>query len=142
MSRLNRHAARAARHFGARGGTDITGFGLAGHGSEMALGAGMQFNISWGALPFLPGAAKYAKDWIFPGGAATNEAAYKDHVRFDESLEAWQRMLIFDPETSGGLLIPIAADKADALIAALHEAGDGAWRIGHVAAGRGIVVTA
>lgn len=141
MSRLNRHAARAAREFGARGGTDMTGFGLAGHGSEMALGAGVQFNLSWGALPFLPGAIKHAQDWVFPGGASTNEAAYRDRLQFDESLEAWQRMLIFDPETSGGLLIPIAAERADALAAALTAGGDGAWRIGHVSAGSGIVVS-
>jgi selenide,water dikinase len=141
MMRLNRGAAHAAREFGARGGTDITGFGLLGHASEMADGAGVRFHMAWSALPFLPGAIRHAQDWVFPGGASTNEAAYSRLVRFDDALEAWQRMLIFDPETSGGLLIPIAPDRADGLIAALHSGGDGAWPIGQVTDGQGITVT-
>ena len=141
MSRLNRGAARAARNASARGGTDITGFGLLGHSLEMANGAAVQFRFSWGALPFLPGAVKYAQEWIFPGGAETNEATFQAQVTFNAHLEHWQRMLIFDPETSGGLLIPIAADKADVLLAELHANGDGAWVVGDVATGAGITVT-
>jgi selenide,water dikinase len=141
MSRLNRNAARAARKFGARGGTDITGFGLLGHSAEMADGAGVQFRFRFGALPFLPGALRYGQEWIFPGGASTNEATYKANVTFDASLEAWQRMLIYDPETSGGLLIPIEASQADVLVAELHATGDGAWVVGEVQPGRGIHVS-
>jgi selenide,water dikinase len=140
MSRLNRNAARAARKFGARGGTDITGFGLLGHSTEMAKGASVQFRFSFGALPFLPGALRYGQEWIFPGGASTNEAAYKDGVTFDDALEPWQRMMIYDPETSGGLLIPIEASKADVLVAELRASGDGVWVVGEVAQGHGIVV--
>lgn len=141
MARLNRHAAKAARTFNARGGTDITGFGLLGHALEMASGAGVRFHFHWNALPFLPGALEHGQAWVFPGGAETNEATYEAHVQFDASLEDWQRMMIFDPETSGGLLIPIEASKAGALVATLKASGDEAHVIGEVVAGSGIVVT-
>jgi selenide,water dikinase len=141
MSRLNRDAARAARDLGARGGTDITGFGLIGHAWEMAHAAGVRFRFWWEALPFLPGALEYGRDWVFPGGAATNEATYQLHVQFDPALEPWQRMMLFDPETSGGLLIAIAASRADALANALKAGGDSAFIIGEVVEGSGIVVT-
>lgn len=141
MLRLNRNAARAARACGARGGTDITGFGLLGHALEMAHGAGVCFRFSWDALPFLPGALEYGQNWVFPGGAATNAATYQPQVQFDPALEEWQRMMIFDPETSGGLLIAIPEPKADALVHMLRTGGDAAFIVGEVVAGRGIVVT-
>ena len=140
MMRLNRDAARAARRLGARGGTDITGYGLLGHALEMANSAGVCFRFYWHALPFLPGALKHGQNWVFPGGAATNEDTYKHQVQFDPALESWQRMMIFDPETSGGLLIAIAADKADALVRELQSGGDQAFVIGEVVEGSGIVV--
>ncbi len=142
MMRLNRDAARAARRLGARGATDITGYGLLGHALEMANSAGVCFRFRWGALPFLPGTLKHAQNWVFPGGAATNEDTYKHQVQFAPHLEGWQRMMIFDPETSGGLLIAIAADRADALIRELRSSGDHACVVGEVVAGSGIVVTA
>lgn len=141
MARLNRNAARAARNAGARGGTDMTGFGLLGHSLEMANGAGVQFRFVWHALPFLPGALRYGQDWIFPGGASTNKATFESQVTFDAALEEWQRMMIFDPETSGGLLIPIESGKADALVGELRASGDEAWVVGDVVQGAGIVVT-
>jgi selenide,water dikinase len=141
MTRLNRDAARAARQMGARGGTDITGYGLLGHALEMANSAGVCFRFCWGALPFLPGALSHAQNWVFPGGAATNQDTYGHQVQFDPALESWQRMLIFDPETSGGLLIAISADKSDALVRELQSRGDGACVVGEVVAGSGIVVT-
>lgn len=141
MSRLNRDAARAARKLGARGGTDITGFGLLGHAWEMAHAAGARFRLWWEALPFLPGALAHGQDWVFPGGAATNEVTYQRYVQFDPALEHWQRMMTFDPETSGGLLIAIAASRADALVSALKAGGDSAFIVGEVVEGSGIVVT-
>lgn len=139
MSRLNKTAAQLARKHGARGGTDITGFGLIGHAMEMADGAGVRFAFHFDRLPFLPGAFQYGEAWIFPGGASTNQAAYQAQVSF-KGLQDWQRMLLFDPETSGGLLIAIAADKADALLGDLRAAGEDACRIGEVVAGAGIYV--
>lgn len=140
MAQLNRAAGKAARSFGARGGTDITGFGLLGHGLEMARGAGVQLVFDYSQLPFLPGAVDYAREWIFPGGASTNAESARGQVSFDAGVSDWQQMLLHDPETSGGLLIPISSDKADALIASLHKSGVGAWRIGHARAGKGVHV--
>jgi selenide, water dikinase len=142
MSRLNRGAGRVARTFGARGGTDITGFGLLGHALEMAQQSRTRFVFDFDALPFLPGALDYGRAWVFPGGASTNKAAAEPHVSFDDALVDWQRMMIYDPETSGGLLLPIAADKAEALVAALQVQGEPAVRVGRVEPGAGIHVRA
>lgn len=140
MARLNRGAARVAARFAPRGGTDVTGFGLLGHALEMAQQSGAGLALRWEAMPFLPGATDYAQAWIFPGGAESNEQFAGHRVTFDPALRDWQRMLLFDPETSGGLLLPIASDRADALCAALHEAGEGGWIIGEVIDGAGIHV--
>jgi selenide,water dikinase len=141
MLRLNRDAARAALHVGARAATDITGYGLLGHALEMANSAGVCFRFSWSALPFLPGALKHGQDWVFPGGAASNAQAYQAQVQFDQPLEEWQRMMLFDPETSGGLLIAVHAARADQLLEVLRLGGDDAYLVGDVIPGSGIVIT-
>lgn len=140
MARLNKIAAQVAGQFGARGGTDITGFGLIGHAIEMATHAQVRFVFDWAALPWLPGALHYGNEWIFPGGASNNQMAAEGKVFFAEDLVDWQRMMLHDPETSGGLLLPVASDKADAMIAAMHALGQAAWRIGEVQAGSGIEI--
>ncbi len=141
MARLNRNAARAARSAGAAAATDITGFGLIGHALEMANQAGVGFEIAWDALPFLPGALAYAQQWIFPGGAETNAQAARPATRFARKLADWQEMLLFDPETSGGLLISVGRERVDGFLAEMRAAGEEAWVIGAVIAGGGIVVT-
>jgi selenide,water dikinase len=141
MSRLNRTASKLARQFEARGGTDITGYGFLGHAMEMATQADAQFVFHWDKLPFLPGALDYGQAWIFPGGAITNKAAYDPRVRFDDALAEWQRMMIFDPETSGGLLVPISRDRANEFVEALREHGEQACIVGQARDGKGIVVT-
>jgi selenide,water dikinase len=140
MMRLNRNAARAARRVGARAVTDITGYGLLGHALEMSNSAGVCLRFSWDALPFLPGALKHGQDWVFPGGATSNAQAYQPQVEFAQRLEEWQRMMLFDPQTSGGLLIAVSPERADELLAALQLGGDGAFIVGDVIAGRGIVI--
>ncbi len=141
MARLNREAGRVAGAFGAHAATDITGFGLAGHALEMANQAGAQFRLAWDALPFMDGAFAYAEEWIFAGGAETSEKAYASQVRAERAaLSDWQHMLLFDPQTSGGLLMAIPAAAAGAALAALRDAGDAAAVIGEVAGGAGIVV--
>lgn len=142
MTRLNRAAGHAARDLGVRAATDITGYGLIGHGLEMANQAGVRFRFVWNALPFLPGALQYGEQWIFAGGAEANERAGGDQVEFDDTLSDWQRMLLFDPQTSGGLLVAIASDKAAKYIAMMQSQNENAWVIGDVVAGRGIQVNA
>ncbi len=140
MSRLNRGAARVGRAAGARGATDITGYGLLGHALEMANAAGVRFHFDWPRLPFLPGALDYGQAWIFPGGASTNRAAAEAHVQFDPALAEWHRMMIYDPETSGGLLLALPPERVSGLLAALAAQGAPGWFVGEVRQGRGIEV--
>jgi selenide,water dikinase len=140
MMRLNRAAAKIARELGARSGTDITGFGLIGHALEMADGADMRFRFDWDAIPFLPGALEYGDMWIFPGGAASNEQAARPRVTFEKQLEDWQQMMLFDPETSGGLLIALPPDKAQTYVEHMRTAGESAWIVGEVEPGSGLVI--
>jgi selenide, water dikinase len=140
MARLNRDAARAAKRFKPRGGTDITGFGLLGHALEMAQQARTMFAFYFDKLPFLPGALALGADWVFPGGASTNMAHVEAHVKWAKSIADWEQMMIYDPETSGGLLLPIAAENADAAVDAIRATGSDAWIVGEVREGEGIVV--
>jgi selenide,water dikinase len=140
MVRLNRTASHLARQFGAKSATDITGFGLVGHALEMATASQVQFQFNWAALPFLPGALSYGQHWIFPGGAESNEKAALPHVAFDAGISDWQRMMLFDPETSGGLLIALAPESAHQFLAEMARAGEEAWVVGEVREGRGIRV--
>jgi selenide, water dikinase len=114
--------------------TDITGFGLVGHAHEMAHLSGARFVFNYADLPFLAGAARYAADYIFPGGAATNADYYQTWASFAPQFTDWQRLLAYDPETSGGLLMAVDPAKVDSLQAALHASGGQSWVIGHVEA--------
>lgn len=142
MGRLNRSAAEQALRHGVRAMTDITGYGLIGHGLEMAQAAGVDFHIAYSALRWLPGAQDYAAQDSFPGGMHRNREFYTQHVRFDAPLPDHQQYLLFDPQTSGGLLMAAPAEQAEALLAALTAAGESAALIGEVQTGDGrIVVT-
>ncbi len=140
MARLNRNAAKIARALGAVSATDITGFGLLGHALEMALASQKQFAFFWDALPFLPGALGYAERWIFPGGAEANQTTANPHTQLAPRLADWQRMLLFDPETSGGLLIPLPASQANTFVEQMSALGEDAWIVGEVRDGSGLVV--
>lgn len=140
MARLNRAASHAALDLGVRSATDVTGYGLIGHALEMANQSRVSFRFNWTGLPFLAGATGYAEQWIFAGGAETNERAARGQVRFVGNLKDWQRMLLFDPQTSGGLLLAIASERAAEFIAALQVQGQRAWLIGEVVSGQGIEV--
>jgi len=142
MSALNRAASRCAREAGAHAATDITGYGLIGHALEMAEQSGAAFRFDWPALPFMAGAFDYAQRWIFAGGAETNERAYQPSVVFDPALMDWQRMLLFDPQTSGGLLVALDPGAVDGFIAGCQAQGARAWVVGDVIQGRGIVIRA
>jgi len=137
MTRLNRAASHAALAAGVRAATDITGYGLLGHALEMAEQAGVCFRLHFSDIPFLPGAQTYADAWTFPGGAANNEKFYRPRVKFAAQLTLAQEWLLFDPETSGGLLVAVRPDGLDTFMAAM---GQGAWQIGQVIEGSGIIV--
>ena len=137
MVRLNRAASHAALAAGARAATDITGYGLLGHALEMAEQAGVCFRLHFADIPLLPGAQTYADAWTFPGGAASNEAFYRPRVTFTGGLTLAQEWLLFDPETSGGLLVAVPPEGIRIFMDAM---GQGAWQIGEVIAGSGINV--
>lgn len=140
MMRLNRVAAQAAQAAGVRAATDITGFGLLGHASEMADASGVRLRIRFDALPWLPGALKYAEEWIFAGGAHSNHAFYNPLVTYTRPVADWQETLLHDPQTSGGLLIAVPADRLERFDAFCRAHGQEYWRIGEVTEGAGIEI--
>ena len=140
MKRLNRDAASLAVEFGVRAATDITGFSLLGHAWEMALASKVGLRLKWEQMPFIKGAHKYAHDFIFPGGAFDNKLYFGKHVRFTREIAEEEEMLLFDPQTSGGLLIAVPADKVEALLARAKEIDQPLWVIGEVVEGDEIEV--
>jgi len=140
MSSLNRTASQLALEIGVRGGTDITGFGLAGHAAEMALAANLSLHIKFDNLPFLQGAKGYAKLGCFPGGAFDNQKFYAAYVRFASHLDESDRMLCFDPQTSGGLLLGVPQESLTVFQKRAEEIHLPAWIIGEAGDGQGIII--
>jgi selenide,water dikinase len=140
MTRLNRHAAHLAREAGVLGCTDVTGFSLLGHAEEMARSASVRIVIDSTAIPALPGALDYARAGHVTGGANRNRAGLDGKVTFESAVAPEVEHLLFDPQTSGGLLIAIAPDRARDLASALEGSDLVAACVGHVDDGSGIVV--
>jgi selenide, water dikinase len=140
MSRLNSTASQLAVEFDLRGGTDITGYSLVGHGMEMADASGVSLQIEYDKLPLVSCARKYAEMGTFPGGAFDNRAFYGANVRLLNNLEEPDEMLIYDPQTSGGLLLGVPEDKLPGLIKRAQESEQPLWVIGKVVPGKGITV--
>ena len=141
MSRLNKTAGQLATEFNLRGGTDITGFGLLGHGMEMSDASGVSLYIEYAKLPFLSGARGYAEKGIFPGGAFDNKQHFDKSVRFSKSIDEPAEMLLFDPQTSGGLLLGVPQQNLDSFKKRAEELSQPVWVIGEVRAGQGIEVS-
>jgi selenide,water dikinase len=143
MTRLNRQAAEAVRATpGVHGLTDITGFGLLGHAHEVAHLSGTGLELIYAALPWLPGARRYAQAWVFPGGSERNEEYYGPWVTNAPgvTLAAWEQRLLHDPQTSGGLLMAVAPEALPELVQRLEAGGDGAYVIGTVVPGAGEIL--
>jgi len=140
MKRLNAGAAQIATEFSLRCATDITGYSLLGHGLEVAIASQVGLRFKFDSIPFVSCARKYAEGWHFPGGAHDNAAYFGNHVRFSENINQANRMLLFDPQTSGGLLLAVPGDRMDGLIASARETNQPIWEIGEVVTGSGIEV--
>ncbi|GAB4493430.1 MAG: selenide, water dikinase SelD [Anaerolineales bacterium] len=140
MSRLNAKAGQLATEFGIRAGTDITGFSLLGHGWEMANASGVRFRLEFDHIPFISCARKYAEQWTFPGGSSDNRLFYGQHIRFDDKISEMDQMLLFDAQTSGGLLLSIPAEKIPVFEKRATAFGQPVWTIGRVEEGEGIEV--
>jgi selenide,water dikinase len=141
MKQLNKTASQLANEFGLRGGTDITGYSLLGHGMEMAEASGVSLQFNFAEIPFLAGARKYAEQWIFPGGAADNKKHFESKIEFANEIRPPERMLLFDPQTSGGLLLGVPQADLDSFLARARELNQAAWVIGRVETGTGIKVS-
>ena len=137
MRMLNKGAAEAiAGVAGVHACTDITGFGFAGHASEMAIGSSVTLEIDSKALPIIPGVMEIASQ-NRSGGMKTNEEHFGAGVEFltgsgDLLSNDTRRDILFDPQTSGGLLISVAAESADSVMANLTKAGIQAYLVGKV----------
>ena len=135
MLRLNRRAARLMKQVDAHAVTDITGFALLGHSYEVAELSEVTLRFHLDSLPFLDGAQQYAEDWLFPGGSSCNRDAYDDHVSFASGIPDELQMLLFTPETSGGLLICVAPDDANTLEDLFTSEGQPYWIVGEAVEG-------
>jgi selenide,water dikinase len=136
MTVLNAGAARAMLAVGVHAATDVTGFGLLGHLSTLLEASGAAAELAAAAVPLLPGARDLAERGAVPGGTTRNAASSAAVVTFADRVDATARLLLADAQTSGGLLIAVAPERTDALVAALvREATPAAAVIGRVVAG-------
>jgi len=135
MAALNRSAAEVMAAYPVHACTDITGFGLLGHLAEMVCGSGHSLLVQVAKVPILPEASEYAAMGLVPAGAYHNKTFREHMVSFEASVDALMRDILFDPQTSGGLLISVAGERAEALVADLMAKGiDQAAVIGSVIA--------
>jgi selenide,water dikinase len=107
---------------------------------EMADASGVSLRFNFADIPFIAGAHKYAERGIFPGGAFDNKKHFEANVKFSDSIDEPNQMLLFDPQTSGGLLLSIPHEKLEPFLSAAREMNQAVWVIGSVAAGEGIRV--
>ena len=146
MLTLNRAASLALRDVPAvRACTDVTGFGLLGHAAEMAERSGVALRIGAGLVPLLPGASRYAAEGAVAGGLGRNRRYFEAHaggIAIDPTVDPTLATLLFDPQTSGGLLFTVPAEDADAVRAAFGRRGADLWEIGRTEPGQGITVDA
>jgi selenide,water dikinase len=140
MKRLNKDAAELAVEFGLSGGTDVTGFSLLGHGWEMAEASGVGMRFIFEKIPFIHGAQQNAERFIFPGGTSDNRLFYGPHVRFSPEISESSQMLLFDAQTSGGLLLSVPHEVLDALLVGAEDLGQELWVVGEVVDGEEIEV--
>ncbi|MEO8468396.1 MAG: selenide, water dikinase SelD [Chloroflexota bacterium] len=145
MTALNRDAAEVLAEHGVRAATDITGFGLLGHGLEMARGSGTRFVFDSTALPALDGALELARAGVETGGAAHNRRFVQPALTMAMGVGPEIVVLAHDPQTSGGLLAAVPPDQLDAVVAGLVARAVPNWLVGRVetasASGPGVVLT-
>ena len=121
MLRLNREAAEAALAHGVTAATDVTGFGLAGHAATIARESRLTLEIELKALPLLPGALELAEQFL-AGGLKANRKAFEPRVEYGGRAEAARKALLYDPQTSGGLLLLVPEAEVPALLARVEGA--------------------
>jgi selenide,water dikinase len=124
MATLNKRASEVALEASLRACTDVTGFGLAGHLHEMIKGsedAGVEIDSS--SLRLFPKVEDFAKTGLIPPGSQRNRKFYQDKVSFSKAIPEWKQWIMFDAQTSGGLILSAPAQTTDSLLRRLHEEG-------------------
>ena len=123
MTTLNKTASEIAQRVGVHACTDVTGFSVLGHAYEMASASGVQCRIYFSAIPWMDGLMEWITKEYVPGGTYANRRHFGQWVAFHDHLSEEQQLALFDPQTSGGLLVAVAKEKAGRLIAELKQAG-------------------
>lgn len=123
LSTLNKTAAETMQDFDIHAATDITGFGLAGHGLEMARASDVRLEINMDDIPIMREALEMYKKGMNTGVNAFNRQMVAQHTRFEKKLPAWHEQIVYDPQTSGGLLAAVPESSSASLLKRLKEAG-------------------
>ena len=140
MKKLNKDSAALAVRHGAQGATDVTGFSLLGHAWEMAAASKVGLRIAYDQVGLYPGTERLAAEWCFAGGAYNNMEFYGPQVTFPDDFPKEKQLILFDPQTSGGLLFGIPAENASACGKDAQEQNIPLWKIGDVTASAKIEV--
>jgi len=142
MKQLNAVGSRLALEAGAQAATDVTGFGFLGHAREMADASRVRLVLQAGSIPLLRGAARYAKEGFIAGGTRDNREHFGPSVTFASQVEETMKWLLFDAQTSGGLLFGIPEARLPGALSAGVLAGVDLWPVGWVEEGSGLHVEA
>ncbi len=140
MSKLNKLPSKIATQLNLKAATDITGFSLLGHAYEMANSSKVKIIFNSEDIPFIKGARYYGEKWFFAGGASDNRSFYEKFIEFSKDIDEVAKMLLFDPQTSGGLLLACPPDKYSEFEIAAKNQNMPYWKIGHAIHGTGIIV--
>ncbi len=120
MSTLNRKAMECMKDYDIHSCTDVTGFGLIGHGIEMAKASEMKLTMWIDSLPILTKAMTFIEEGFVPGGSYSNLSYFEPHLVWEEATEQ-QKLLLADPQTSGGLLVALPKEQAEELLQEIHQ---------------------
>ena len=132
MLTAGREAAAAMREYDVKGATDVTGFGLLGHAWELACASCVTIELDSGRVPLLAGAVELAAQGMLTSGDRTNREYVGEDIEIADRVNKQMRSLLYDPQTAGGILISIAADRAEEMLARLRETYAEAEIIGQV----------
>jgi len=141
MKLLNKGAAEIISRFSIKCCTDVTGFALLGHLSEVAEKSGVGIRIKTSSVPFHPGAFGYAEQQFFPAGSFRNRCAYQKTVEKDSRISEDLELLLYTPETSGGLVFTVPRESVPSVYEAFKQAGEPLWEIGETTDSSGIRLT-
>jgi selenide,water dikinase len=120
---LNKTAAEIMQEFEIHAATDITGFGLSGHAFEMASGSGVRLEFNLDDIPVMQEALEMYAKGVSTGVNRHNRQLVENHLRFEKDVPDWHREIVYDPQTSGGLMVAVPEDQGTKLITALKAAG-------------------